>query len=43
MDASRSHLMPFNQKTSDVVVYIPFCRPVRNHSRAVVKVLNIQG
>ena len=37
-DASRSHLMPFNQKTSDAVVYIPFHRTIRNHRRAIAKV-----
>ena len=37
-DASRTHLMPFNQKTSDAVVYIPFHRTIRNHRRAIAKV-----
>ena len=37
-DASRRHLVPFNQKTSDAVVYVPLHRPIRNHRRAIAKV-----
>ena len=37
-DASRTHLMPFNQKTSDAVVNVPLHRPIRNHRRAIAKV-----
>ena len=37
-DTSRRHLVPFNQKTSDAVVYVPLHRPIRNHRRAIAKV-----